>query len=72
MKNKNTTIISIIAKVSFFVAIFIAMLLYSQWREQKITEAAENYEKCILKQYKVEPYQWFQTHGEMPECLLNK
>lgn len=44
------------------------IITWSNWRDEKVMQAAEAYEECVEKQYHTTPSDYRAEHGEYPVC----
>ena len=50
------------------IVIIYAVVVWSNWHDEKIEQSATKYEQCVMTQYGVSPAYWYQEHGSYPDC----
>lgn len=60
--------IKIIGGVILAVVLIGLFLNWTAERDEKVFEAAAKYERCVKEIYHTTPMQWYNEHGEFPEC----
>ena len=54
--------------VLLFLLTTILILHWADWREKKVIESAEVYEKCIMAEYNTTPSAYYIEHNKYPTC----
>lgn len=63
------------AVVGFFTIIAIVGLLtlvFSAKRDQALLEWGQKYEECVDREYRTTPWEYYNEHGQYPECPVTE
>lgn len=68
--NIKTIRIALLIDLIIVIIAVVGLMSFIEWRTDRLMEAMDQYEKCVVEEYGVSVYQFKSEQGYLPTCKI--